>query len=468
MKLKEENARRIIQIARQVKTPNWSKSELLKVLKSLKSGKCRDPGGLINEIFKPDVLGSDLQEALLDLLNLCKTEMKIPDFIKLANISNIWKKKGDKMNIDSYRGIFIVNIFRSLILRLIHEDKMKIIDSHITDFQIGGRKGRNVRDHIFVVNGLIQEALSSVKSKPINIIIADFSLRFDGLNLSLACKDPYMSGCKDDKLALIYDLNRSNRVAVKTSLGMTDRFEISEKVLQGDVFGNILASNQIDRFGKHCLENQEHIYMYRDKIPIVPFTMCDDLFTVSECGYQTELMAAYINSQSRYNFLQFGLSKCFKLHVGKYKEQFKCQPVFLDSWTSEEIEDKKSGKIYFQEEYRGKVKIQEVDSEKYLGNKISTDGTNILDITGKCNRGIGIVNKNQNILETMYFGSFYFEVGKTMIESMLLGSILNNIEVAYNLTKTEIEMKNSKIAMNLVSESYYLYQVKRPRKCFTY
>ena len=121
------------------------------------------------------MIGSDFQEALLDLLNLCKTEMKIPDFMKLANISNIWKKKGDKMNIDSYRGIFIVNIFRSLILRLIHEDKMKTIDSHMTDFQIGGRKGRNVRDHIFVVNGLIQEALSSVKSKPINIIIADFS-----------------------------------------------------------------------------------------------------------------------------------------------------------------------------------------------------------------------------------------------------------------------------------------------------
>ena len=157
----------------------------------------------------------------------------------------------------------------------------------MTDFQIGGRKGRNVRDHIFVVNGFIQEALSSVKSKPINIIIADFSLCFEGLNLSLACKDLYMSGCKDDKLALIYDLNRIKRVAVKTFIGMTDRFEINEKVLQGYVFGNILASNQIDRFGIH-------IYMYRDKIPIVPFTMCDDLFTVSECGYQTELMSVKI------------------------------------------------------------------------------------------------------------------------------------------------------------------------------
>ena len=39
----------------------------------------------------------------------------------------------------------------------------------------------------------------------------------------------------------------------------------------------------------------------------------------------------------------------------------------------------------------------------------------------------------------MFFGKFYFEVGKTLIDSMLLGSILTNIEVAYNLSKSEIE-----------------------------
>ena len=74
-----------------------------------------------------------------------------------------------------------------------------------------------------------------------------------------------------------------------------------------------------------------------------------------------------------------------------------------------------------------------------MGNQISSEGTNIDDIQAKCNRGIGTVNKIQTILETMYFGIYYFEVGKTMIESMLLGSILNNIEVAYNLTQSEIE-----------------------------
>ena len=93
MKIKEQNALRIIELAREVKTPNWTHKELMTVLSKLKNGKSRDPGGLINEIFKPGVIGADLQEALLDLLNLCKSEMKIPDFMQMANISNIWREK---------------------------------------------------------------------------------------------------------------------------------------------------------------------------------------------------------------------------------------------------------------------------------------------------------------------------------------------------------------------------------------
>ena len=228
----------------------------------------------------------------------------------MSNIANIWKKKGDKLNINSYRGIFIVNVFKSLLVRLIHQDKSKTIDSHMSDYQIGGRKGKNVRDHIFIVNGIVH--LSSVKKKPINIIVTDFQQCFDGLSLPLTCKDLYQSGCKDDKLALLFDINRTNNIAVITSMGLTDRFVPNENVLQGDVFGTVLASNQIDKFGKQCLENQEHIYMYREAIHIAPLTMCDDLLTISECGYPIDLAVSYINTQAQFHFLQFGLSKCKK------------------------------------------------------------------------------------------------------------------------------------------------------------
>ena len=225
----------------------------------------------------------------------------------------------------------------------------------------------------------------------------------------------------------------------KTSLGLTKSFILKEKVFQGDGFGNILASNQIDKFAKRCLENKEHIYMYRDTVPIAPLRMCDDLLTVSECGFQTDLMASYIYAQARFNFPQFGLSKCYKMHIGKSKQSFECTPVFLDSWKSEEIENKITGNIELQEKYVGQPQIKEVLIEKYLCNQIGSDGTNTADITAKCNRGIEEVDKIQSILESMFCGKYYFEVGKTMIDSMLLSSILNNSEVAYNLTKTDIE-----------------------------
>ena len=52
MNIKEEDSRRIINIARKVKTPTWPIQELRQVLKTLKNDKCHDPNGLINAIFK--------------------------------------------------------------------------------------------------------------------------------------------------------------------------------------------------------------------------------------------------------------------------------------------------------------------------------------------------------------------------------------------------------------------------------
>ena len=48
-------------------------------------------------------------------------------------------------------------------MKLIYREKSETIDENMSEFQIGGWKGRNVRDHLFVVGGVIQDTLSSVK-----------------------------------------------------------------------------------------------------------------------------------------------------------------------------------------------------------------------------------------------------------------------------------------------------------------
>ena len=58
----------------------WTIEELDRVLKNLKSNKTRDPHGLINEVFKPGVIGEDLKLAILNLFNSSKSELFIPKF----------------------------------------------------------------------------------------------------------------------------------------------------------------------------------------------------------------------------------------------------------------------------------------------------------------------------------------------------------------------------------------------------
>ena len=102
--------------------------------------------------------------------------------------------------------------------------------------------------------------------------------------------------------------------------------------MQGDVFGPILCSKQVDSFGKECLENHKYTYMYKNEVEIPPLSMVDDVVCISECGYQTSMMNSYMNFQTNSKKLQFGSTKCKKIHVGKYCEDFKCQNLTVVNW----------------------------------------------------------------------------------------------------------------------------------------
>ena len=78
-----------LKLAKQRKTNPWTEYELLKVTSQLKTKKAADPMGLIFEIFRPEVAGSDLFQSLLLLCNQAKEECEIPKFLELTNISSI-------------------------------------------------------------------------------------------------------------------------------------------------------------------------------------------------------------------------------------------------------------------------------------------------------------------------------------------------------------------------------------------
>ena len=137
----------------------WNENDLLKVLSSLKKGKSKDPYGLISKIFRPEIIGGDLFKALLSLFNAIKSQLIIPDFMTFANIIPINKPGADHSQMEGIRRIFIVNKFRDILMKLIYDEEYEEIDFNMSDSNIGARKRKNIRNHIFIIHSVINESI---------------------------------------------------------------------------------------------------------------------------------------------------------------------------------------------------------------------------------------------------------------------------------------------------------------------
>ena len=429
-----------MQKAKNCKTGPWNIFDLDKVLRKLKNNKARDPHGWINEIFKEGVAGKNLKISLLKLFNKIKDTGYIPKFMELADIATIYKGKGDKSNLENDRGIFIVTILRSLLMKLIYNDEYEGIDSSMSDSQVGARKGKSIRNHIWIVNGVICDVLSRKSKKPIDIHIYDYRQCFDSLWLEESLNDLYDGGLRNDKLALLYNINRNVKVVVKTPAGKTDSGTMYDVITQGDVFGALLCSKQVDGFGQECLEKHKYTFMYKNEVEIPPLSMIDDLLCISECGYKTPMLNTYMKVKTNSKKLQFGDQKCKKLHVGKLCEEFKCHKISVDAWREITIFKDEIGVDKIEDKYSGEEEIEEKTEEKYLGDIISNDGRNIKNIKSRIAKGNGIVSKIMTILDAFPFGSHYFEIGLILRDSLLTSSMLCNSEAWYNITKKEMEL----------------------------
>ena len=249
-----------------------------KAIKSMKNNKCRDSAGLINELLKPGVAGRDFKLSLLSLLNRSKEYLEIPQMMKHVSIALIPKPgKKSLKNISNHRGIFLISKYRSLIMRMLLNDKYDTIDSYMSDSNVGGRKERGIRDHLFIVNGIIHEHCKS-QTKPVSIQIMDYRTCFDSMWLDEVTNELFNAGVVDDKLALLHKINHTNHIRVKTPAGLSDVRTVEKVICQGDPWGSIECSLMVDGFGKESLNPELQPYQYKNKVPMPLLGMFDDVF----------------------------------------------------------------------------------------------------------------------------------------------------------------------------------------------
>ena len=81
-----------------------------------------------------------------------------------------------------------------------------MIDESMSCSNIGGRKNRNIRDHLFVINGILNDAKKNKQSN-IDIQIYDVKKCFDKLWYEETANDLFDAGVNDDKFVTIANSN---------------------------------------------------------------------------------------------------------------------------------------------------------------------------------------------------------------------------------------------------------------------
>ena len=454
---KNEIFRLQLKLANSIPTKPWNMKNLERALAELKNNKSRDHAGYVNEVFKDGCIGTDLKNSLLTMLNKVKHERIIPEFMKFTNLTTV-PKKGSLTKLQNERGIFRVDVLRSILMKLIYHENYQEIDRNMSDSQMGGRKDKGCRFNLFIINGIIHDVLKSKNQKPVLLQIYDHSQMFDSMNLKFAISDMFEAGLKNGDLQLLYEGNKKIHMAVNTPDGPTQRNTIENCVLQGDTFGSLLASVQVDSIGKECAET-EYGYKYQNILPIGMLGLVDDTICISEAGHKAKMMNAFFNVKTAEKTLQFGSKKCKTMIVGKNIEEIHRNKLSVDQWSVEHKKEKYSEETHLVESYIGKVEMEQCDEQKYLGFTISNVDNNMTNIRSVRNKSFGTIKTIFNKMKDLKLRKYYFECGMIFLNIMLRSSILYGSETYYNLKENELR------ALERIEENYMRQLVGTTKGC---
>ena len=134
--------------------------------------------------------------------NGMKSELAVPGFFEEMSITSFFKNKGLRSELKNDRGVFGVVKLRSIFDKLIYKDVYPTIDQNLSCSNVGGRKGRNIRDHLFVIYAIINDVKNG-NAKSIDIQGYDINKCFYEMSYEETHNDLWDVGVCDERFAMI-------------------------------------------------------------------------------------------------------------------------------------------------------------------------------------------------------------------------------------------------------------------------
>ena len=147
--------------------------EIELALRDMKNGKAGGPTGVVVEMLKTG--GDGCLKSLAKIFNEVLFKNLLPEDSSLSSLAPIYKGKVDPLNINSYRGIKILEHAFKLYERVLDKRLREIVE--IDTMQYGFMSDKGSADAVFILRRLAEKYQSKVKN--LHYLFVDFEKAFD-------------------------------------------------------------------------------------------------------------------------------------------------------------------------------------------------------------------------------------------------------------------------------------------------
>ena len=375
-------------------TPSYQ--EIEEIVSKKKNGKSTTD--FKNEMLKYP--GDIMIDFLYPLIKTIWKEEKIPDQWNKGHITSIYKGKGDKENLINHRPITTSSAIGTIIETAIDRRIERIVP--FTQAQGGGKRHSSTYDHLFLLRAIID--ISKKEKTPTFFTFLDIQKAYDNVNNSDMLTIMWEKGIRGKTWRILNNLCKDLTAHVKTRFGPTRTFEMEIGGRQGSRITGRLFSKMMDIIAEEITQTDLG-YKLSDDLTIAMLLWVDDLLSCTKGISDQKQMLNHIHEFALKHRLIWGQSKCKVMRIGSH------------------------GKNPVKEEWKlGNMIIEETDQYRYLGDIITADGKNKINIETR---------KNKTQATTIQINSIASTEVLKQIESMVLLELHDKITIPSLLANSE-------------------------------
>ena len=166
----------------------------------------------------------------------------------------IYSQKISSLSLDNKRGIAKECAISKIRNKILFHRIKSVTESKLLGFQSGFRSGRSNTEQIMTLRFLLDA--DTTQKRSLTVVFVDYGKAFDSVDRRAIPVVLRHYGVPDPAVADVMQLNHGSSAAVSTRIGLTETFDTTSGVLQGDTQSPHILIQIVDYILRQSLVNE--------------------------------------------------------------------------------------------------------------------------------------------------------------------------------------------------------------------